>query len=99
MFIIALVSATILPIAALAVNTPTVMLDKTEDLVVSIGAAIVVIGWVVAGILYLMSRGDPSKLGTAKSALVAAIIGTVLVIIAKLGYDAIQSLLNPIIGN
>ena len=54
-----------------------------------LGAAgfIVVIMWVVTGILFLLSMGDPSKLNAAKLSLVAATAGTVIVIIAQFAMD------------
>ena len=96
--LIILLAIIVFPAIAYAVNTPTVMADKVKDLAVSIGVAIVVIGWVIAGILYLTAAGKPEKITTAKNAMIAAVIGTILVIIAKLGYDAIKALMDPIIG-
>ena len=86
-----------LPIATQA-KTVEEMVKGVKDIAEAIGVAIVVIGWVIAGILYLTSIGSPEKIKTAKTALIAAVIGTVLVAIAKLGYEAIRNLLNPIIG-
>ena len=88
----------LLPIVALAANTPTVMFDKLKELVVSIGGVLVVVGWIIAGILYLMAAGNPEKTQTAKKAMIAAIIGTILVVIASAGYDVIKGLLTPILG-
>ncbi len=72
--------------------------DNVRALAVAIGLAIVVIGWVIAGILYLTAAGDPSKLKIAKNAMIAAIIGTILVIIAQFGYDTIKEILNSALG-
>jgi len=74
------------------------MARGVQDVTWTIGTAIVVIGWTIAGILYLTSMGSPEKTGTAKKALVAAVIGTVLVVLAGLGYAGIQTLLQPIVG-
>jgi len=98
-FFLALLGIVASPAMAYAINSPTTMASNVADMAVTIGAAIVVIGWVVAGILYLTSAGSPEKTGTAKKALIACLIGTVLVIIAKLGYSGIQQFLNPIIGS
>lgn len=94
-----LLSVIFLPIVASAVNAPDTMFSKAKDMAVTIGASIVVIGWIIAGILYLTAAGSDDKLKTAKRAMIAAFIGTLLVVIAKLGYDAISGLLNPIIGS
>lgn len=88
----------IMPLTVCAVNPVNKMVEEVMNLALSIGSAIVVIGWVIAGILYLTSMGSPEKTGTAKKALIAAVIGTVLVVIAKLGFESIKALLNPIIG-
>ena len=93
-----LLAAIALPVVSQAINPPGVIADKVKDLAVTIGMAIVVIGWIIAGILYLTSMGDPSKAGIAKKAMIAALIGTVLVVIADLGYVGIKTFLNPIIG-
>ena len=53
-----------------------------EALITNIGGSIVIVGWIIAGILYLTSAGSPEKTGTAKKAMIAAVIGTVLVILA-----------------
>ena len=88
----------IMPLTVCAVNPVNKMVEEVMNLALSIGSAIVVIGWVIAGILYLTSMGSPEKTGTAKKALIAAVIGTVLVVIAKLGFESIKALLNTIIG-
>lgn len=51
--------------------------------VVSVGGYIVIIMWVVTGILFLTAGGEPGKLNTAKTALFAAIGGTILIILAN----------------
>lgn len=48
----------------------------------TVSAAIVIICWMVAGILFLTSSGSSERLGAAKKALFAAIAGTILVIVA-----------------
>jgi hypothetical protein len=52
------------------------------DTAIAVGGSLAVIGWVIAGGMYLLAAGSPEKIGTAKKALVAAVIGTVLVILA-----------------
>jgi hypothetical protein len=69
------------------------MTAAVETAALAIGGSLVIIGWVIAGILYLTSIGSLEKMGTAKKALIAAIIGTILVVLAKGGYDMIKGLL------
>jgi len=85
-----------LPFSANAVQEISAMIDGVKNVAVAIGTALVVIGWVIAGILYLTSAGDPGKTGTAKKAMIAAIIGTVLVILAQSGYEALKGILGNV---
>ena len=45
-----------------------------------IATVIVVIFWVLTGVLFLASAGDPHRLTHSKNALLAAIAGTILVV-------------------
>ena len=91
-----ILSATVLglPLMSLAavVKVPD-MIVNIQSAFVAIGSSIVVIGWVVAGILYLTSAGSPEKTGTAKKAMIAAVIGTVLIILAVVAEATIRALL------
>ena len=46
-------------------------------------SGVVVVCWVITGILFLSATGDPSKLSSAKTALIVSVIGTVILIIAN----------------
>ena len=59
------------------------MAKAVADQVVIVATWIVVIMWVVTGILFLTAGGEPGKVNTAKTALFAAIAGTILVILAN----------------
>ncbi|MEK7080591.1 MAG: hypothetical protein AAB925_02030, partial [Patescibacteria group bacterium] len=58
------------PIATFAINTPEQMAVGVQDLVFIIGICIVVIGWTIAGIMYLTSMGSPEKTLTARKAMI-----------------------------
>lgn len=77
-------------------NTPNLcnMLSKFSTLAGEVAGTLVVIGWVIVGILYLTASGAPDKIGTAKRALIAVVIGTIIVIIASAAYDVVNSALN-----
>jgi len=47
-----------------------------------IGGGLATIGFIVAGIMYISATGNPSKMETAKLALVAAVIGIVIILLA-----------------
>lgn len=48
-----------------------------------IADGIIVILWVITGLLFLLAQGAPEKLKTAKASLIAAVAGTILVIVAN----------------
>lgn len=70
------------PAVAFGQTVGGIMAALAEQTVI-VGTWIVVIMWVVTGILFLTSTGDAGKVGTARTSLLAAIAGTVLVIIAR----------------
>lgn len=59
------------------------MIDASVNLALYIASGVVVILWIITGILFLTASGDPAKLKTAKTALIASVAGTVLVIVAS----------------
>lgn len=83
LFSFVLLSFIFLPIAVFA-QTAGVnpMVKKIEEAFTSVAVSIIVIGWVIAGILYLMAMGNPTKIETAKKALTACVIGTALIVLA-----------------
>ena len=94
LFLVLLLIILVLPfrISAQLVQVPQIVINiQTASLL--IGASIVIIGWVIAGILWLISAGNPEKTGLAKKATGAAIIGTVLIILSKVAYMTICQLL------
>ncbi len=80
--------------AAPAGNQAPSMVQAVQNAFVAIGGSIVVIGWIIAGILWLTSVGNPQRMETAKKALMAAVIGTVLIILAVGAEAFINNLLN-----
>ena len=47
-----------------------------------LGGSLATIAFIVAGIMYLTGSGNPSRMTVAKGALVAAVIGIVIVLLA-----------------
>ncbi len=100
LFLYLFLAILILPIisfGAAPTSIPTAI-DGIKKLMLGLGTAIVIIGWSIAGILYLVSAGSPEKMGTAKKAIWAAIIGTILVVIAGWGYDVIKAIIENAFG-
>jgi hypothetical protein len=53
-----------------------------------------VIGFAIAGILYLTSAGDETKMGTAKNAMIYSIIGIIVALAGLVALVAVQKLLG-----
>jgi len=58
------------------------LVHAAEQTALLIASGVVVILWVITGLLFLTAQGAPEKLKSAKTALIAAVAGTLLVIIA-----------------
>jgi len=90
LFLTLFIADLILPIVASAKGESfCVAIKRLSSLSYQIGGSVVVIGWVIAGILWLVSGGSPEKTGIAKKAIWAAVIGTVLVVIAGVSSNLI----------
>lgn len=82
----------IIPNISLAQSVPG-MVILIKNAFLTVGSTIIVIGWIIAGILYLTSAGSPEKTGIAKKALFACVIGTVLIILAAFAEPLIYNLI------
>jgi len=80
-----------LPFAASAQVTLAGMAAAVAGQVIIIATWIVVIMWVVTGILFLTAQGDPGKLNAGKLALLGAIGGTFLIIIAHVAVALVSN--------
>jgi membrane-anchored glycerophosphoryl diester phosphodiesterase (GDPDase) len=98
-FLVSFLLILFLPIISGAIEGDSTELCKftknIKNVLYNIAITIVIIGWVVAGILYLTSMGDQTKMGIAKSAFKAAIIGTVIVVLAWTATNLIADTLKP----
>lgn len=93
----------LLPLAAYAVNCSAVpanewigcIMKNIIDIVVwPVFAGLVFIMFIWAGILFLIARGEPSKLETARKALIWAVVGIVVGILAFSAYAIIKWVLG-----
>ena len=87
-------AAVLVPTAFVSAQTLEEMAVRVEAVAVGIATPIVIIGWIIAGILYLTAAGAPERITTAKRAMVAAVIGTVLVVLAIGGGTIITIIAN-----
>lgn len=70
-----------------------IIMNIMKWLLTAIGIA-GVIGFAIAGILYLTAAGDEKKIGTAKSAMMASITGVIVAIVGVVALNAASTLLG-----
>ena len=95
LFLILLIAVIALPNMVFASKLGD-MATAVENAAIAIATPIVVIGWIVAGILYLTAAGG-SRMEIAKKALIACVIGTVLVVLA-IGSNSIIGVVKDAFG-
>jgi hypothetical protein len=86
-----LFSALLLPTLAQAA-TLIGIIGKITAAVVPIGTPLVVVGFIIAGFLYISAAASPERMSLAKKALIAAVIGTILIILAATACTFIAAL-------
>lgn len=74
-----------------------IILTNITNAASAVGSALAVIGFIIAGILWLTATGDPKKMETAKTALVAAVIGSAILALAQ-GANIMTGIFCAIIG-
>jgi len=91
--ILSSIGMSLLPVVALATdysNSPALgsitninnLVGRVEGLIWIIFGAIALIMFVIAGIAFLTSQGDPEKVATARSAFIWGVAGVVVAVIA-----------------
>lgn len=90
LFLILLLAVLVLPITANALEAKDIAI-KVKNAALQVGIPLVIVGWVIAGIIYLTSAGG-ARLELGKKAIFAAVLGTVLVILAASACDFINTL-------
>lgn len=83
-----------LPALAFAQVTVSGIVHGAVTTTFYIADGVIVILWVVTGILFLSAQGAPEKLKSARAALITAVVGTVLVIIANSAVYLVGSAFN-----
>lgn len=89
-----LLGTILLPNIGFAQPTIPGMIQGAENTAVMIASAVVIILWLVAGILFLLASGSPEKLKSARTAIITAVAGTVIVIIAWYAMDLVGKAFN-----
>lgn len=93
LLILASIFVFLLPLITFAAELCEI-LDNIRQDVWYIFATLVVICFIVAGIMFLTSQGDPTKMQTAKKAFLYAVIGTGVGIMAYSAVSIITKILN-----
>lgn len=76
----------ILTIPAVSLATPNTLQDVIDSLVeqlVPLSTGLATIAFIVAGIMFLTATGNPSRMAIGKGALIAAVIGVVIILLAE----------------
>ena len=67
------------------------LVDGAVQTMLYIASGVVVILWLVTGLLFLTAQGAPEKLKSARTALFAAVAGTIIVIVASSAITFVKS--------
>ena len=78
------------------ITTLPVFIAKILDIVVLVGLPIAVFFIIYSGFLLVMAQGDPKKLETGKLAFLYSVIGTAILIVAKIISAAIFATIDSL---
>jgi sorbitol-specific phosphotransferase system component IIBC len=67
------------------------IVDQAASSLAGLTVGLSTIAFIVAGIMYLSAAGNPSRLTIAKGALIAAVIGIVIVVLATGAQDFVST--------
>ena len=70
------------------------IIKTTMNYLLAILGFIAIIGFVIAGILYLTAAGDEKRIGTAKNAMTFSIIGVIVALVGYVIVGAVDSWLS-----
>ncbi len=95
-FLALIAVAVIAPVMSYAAGTNNAcdVINAFKTIFEQVGSAVVIIGWIITGVLYLLAGGDPGKIKTAKAALVACVIGTAVIVLSVTAFTFVNSALN-----
>jgi len=89
-----LLSVVALPTVALADITIKGIVDASVNIALYVASGVVVILWIMTGVIFLTAQGDPAKLKSGKTALIAAVAGTIIIIIASSAINFVGNAFN-----
>lgn len=76
------------------VTNPSTVLGNVLNAVYILAGSIAIITLIIAGILYITSDGDSSKVSTAKSAVIYSVVGLIIVGLAFIITGIVQNIAN-----
>lgn len=59
------------------------IVEAAAESLKALGAGLATIAFIVAGIMFLSATGNPSRMATAKTSLIAGVIGIVIIVLAS----------------
>jgi uncharacterized membrane protein YhhN len=80
-----------LPIVSHAATLSDMVNNLAKNLQ-ALGGGLAIIGFVVAGIMYITATANPGNMSVAKGSLVAAIVGVVILILAPVAQEFVNGL-------
>jgi Type IV secretion system pilin len=83
------------PLTGCPANCGSGTLDDITNIVAYIAGAAAIIVIIVSGIRYITSSGDAGRIGAAKGTITGAIIGLVVISVAKLLITYVITKINP----
>ena len=73
----------LLPSLAYAQNTLLDIVTSVKGQLTALGSGLATIAFIIAGIMYLSATANPERMKIAKGALIAAVVGIVIIVLAN----------------
>jgi type IV secretory pathway VirB2 component (pilin) len=99
-FLILFIAVLFLPAISLAVASGQTSLGTVvtniSDSLTGLATALATIGFIVSGIIYISATTNPSHMAMAKTALIAAVIGTIIALLASHACDFVNAFIGGV---
>lgn len=87
-----LLAVVLVPTFAYAQNTINDIVKSASHELSLLGGGLATIAFIVAGIMFLTATGNPSRMTIAKGALVAGVIGIIIIVLADNAEEFIKNI-------
>jgi FtsH-binding integral membrane protein len=78
-----LLAVVLVPTVTFAQQDLQTIVDTAASSLVALAAGLATISFIVSGIMFLTATGNPGRMGIAKTALIAAVIGIIVIVLAE----------------